>query len=237
MNVSETNECSYIAWFTIDTWSDGKKILFEKSVNGVDDFIVFIGDLTNVLYIYTTANVNYDKGITTVFRSEMLPYNDCNVAKTFYNLGNTANNMQTFVDCQDWCIDNNCVGFAFANGSTGGATGCYTSYNTQDIFTGSGFTGYTGTTANFCSNISLQLKVIEVTHIPLQKLVKLIITINNGNMIVYIDDKLINTYFLKPTTISSGIITVIPTGYWFNGYTRFKYIEKCLNYQEIKVLH
>ena len=83
-----------------------------------------------------------------------------------------------------------------------------------------------------------ELKLIEIKKpIPLQKLVKLAITFNNENMIVYMDDEIISSYYLAPTTISPAIITVTPDLFGFTGYTYFKYINKCLNYQEIKVLH
>ena len=55
-------------------------------------------------------------------------------------------------------------------------------------------------------------------------------------MLVYIDDEIITSYYLDPTPISSATITVTPTPFGFTGYTNFKYINKCLNYKEIKVL-
>jgi len=228
IDVNASKECSYIVWFNIETWNNGKKILFQKKSNNIPTFIVFIGDLTNVLYIYTIANDKYDMpGIT--FYPYMISYNDCNVERTFYKGVPTS---KTFADCKKYCRDNSCVGFVFAQG-TGVTGGCYTSTNPEDIFKSTYATETEST--NFCSHVSSELKLIEIKkHIPLQTDVKLAITINDRNMIVYIDDEIITTYFLKSTPISSGTITVTPNSYGFTGYTHFKYLDKCLNYQEIK---
>lgn len=227
ISVNSSGECSYIIWFNIKTWNDKKKILFKKTTEK-DDFIVFIGDLRNIIYIYSIANDRY-----------MVPYNNCltDSTNTFGTPESIDSQPATVAECKQKCIGStSCVGFTFniveqpetpdTSGSDGvtGTTGiptCYISNNTEDIFKSS-------------NCLFSELKLIEIKKlIPLQIVVKLAITVSNNNMIVYIDDKLINT-FLLDSTISSGTITVTPDGFGFDGDTYFKYFTECLNHEKIK---
>ena len=77
--------------------------------------------------------------------------------------------------------------------------------------------------------------------IPLQKWTNLIITIKSTIMEIYINGKLVKscplTKNINNQTYSSGIFTITPNGYGFNGSTRnFNYWEKCLTSSEISNL-
>lgn len=210
ITVSSSRGCSYIIWFNITTWTNGKKILFKKTDHSnKDDFIVFIGDLTNDLFIYSREN------------NSMIPYNNCSGTN---NLGNLTS-ATTFADCKTLCIGNTaCVGFTLtkiANSDTEQSTNkCYISENTEDIFKSS-------------NCLFSELKLIKISNIPLKTVVKLAITLDNNNMNVYINDKIIKSFFLK-TSITSGTITVTPDKLGFDGYTYFKYFDECLNHEKIK---
>lgn len=237
INITTNNKCSYIIWFNIETWNNGKKILFKKTTGGMDDFIVFIGDLTNILYIYSQQN-NNNPYITDIQDSEnmtynpiILPYNGCITGITGNAIsaipGITITDKTDYNSCKTQCINNiNCSGFIFNNNT------CYSINSPNNIFTSR------PSDSLYCSSLLSELKLIEIKKpIPLQKLVKLAITFNNENMIVYMDDEIISSYYLAPTITSPAIITVTPDPFGFTGYTYFKYINKCLNYQEIKVLY
>jgi hypothetical protein len=212
INVNSSAECSYIIWFNIKTWDDNKKILFKKS-SDKDEFIVFIGELRNILYIYSSGNIKNGYPDTPY----MISYNNC--LSDSKNVFGEKQTDVTSASCKEKCAGSTaCVGFTFASDPS---PACYISDNTDDIFESS-------------NCLISELKLIEIkTPIPLQRLVKLAITLTSNNMIVYIDDKLINTFLLE-TTISAGSVTVTPTDFGFNGYTVFKYFTECLNHEKIK---
>jgi len=208
--VNSSYGCSYIIWFNIKTWNNGKKILFKKTdVNNKEELIIFIGDLTNDIYIYSNEN------------SQMIPYNNCSGTDSF---GKLKDNINTFADCKTSCLDNtSCVGFTLTDvdaSNTDDKNKCYISENVEDIFKSS-------------NCLFSELKLIKINDVPLQSAVKLAITLENNNMIVYINDRIIKSFFLK-TTISPGTITVTPIGYGFIGFTYFKYFAECLNHEKIK---
>jgi len=211
ITVRSSNGCSYIMWFNITTWTNGKKILFKKTnASNKNDFIVFIGDLTNDLYIYSTGN---NKKYTY-----MTPYNNCSGNNVF----GTLQDNNTFADCKTTCINNDsCIGFTFTGKKDpDNPDKCYISENIDDIFKSS-------------NCLFSELKLIKINDIPLQSVVKLAITLDNNNMIVYINDKIIKTFFLE-TIISPGTITVTPNDFGFIGFTYFKYVDECLNHEKIK---
>jgi len=77
--------------------------------------------------------------------------------------------------------------------------------------------------------------------IPLQKWTNLIITIKSKIMEIYINGKLVKscplTKNIDNQKDSSGIFTITPNGYGFNGSTmKFNYWEKCLTSSEISNL-
>jgi hypothetical protein len=151
----------------------------------------------------------------------MIPYNNCSGTNTLGNLTDAT----TFADCKNSCIGNTaCVGFTLtdkmANSDETLINKCYISENTEDIFKSS-------------NCLFSELKLIKINDIPLQSVVKLAITLDNNNMIVYINDKITKTFFLK-TTISPGTITVTPLDFGFIGFTYFKYFNECLNHEKIK---
>lgn len=206
ITVSSSRGCSYIIWFNITTWTNGKKILFKKTDDSnKDEFIVFIGDLTNDLFIYSRENNN-----------PMIPYNNCSGTN---NLGNLTT-ATTFADCKTLCIGNTaCVGFTLTKNSEE-TNQCYISENTDDIFKSS-------------NCLFSELKLIKISNIPLKTVVKLAITLDNSNMNVYINDKITKSFFLE-TSITSGTITVTPDKLGFDGFTYFKYFDECLNHEKIK---
>ena len=209
VSVHSSNGCSYIIWFNITTWTNGKKILFKKTnASKKDDFIVFIGDLTNDLYIYSTENVK-----------SFIPYNNCSGKD---NVGILQNNINTYADCKTTCIKNDaCIGFTLnADPDDPDKSNCYVSENTEDIFKSS-------------NCLFSELKLIKINDIPLQTVVKLAITLDKNNMIVYMNDKIIKSFFLE-TNISPGTITVTPDNFGFIGFTYFKYVDECLNHEKIK---
>ena len=212
ITVSSSRGCSYIIWFNITTWTNGKKILFKKTdASNKDEFIVFIGDLTNDLFIYSRENKD----------NPMIPYNNCSGTNTLGNLTDAT----TFADCKNSCIGNTaCVGFTLtdkmANSDETLINKCYISENTEDIFKSS-------------NCLFSELKLIKINHIPLKTVVKLAITMENNNMNVYVNDKIIKSFFLE-TSITSGTITVTPDKFGFDGFTYFKYFDECLNHEKIK---
>lgn len=213
MQVRSSIGCSYIIWFNITTWTNGKKILFKKTdASNKDEFIVFIGDLINDLFIYSRGNKQMGN-----HEPYMISYNNCSGTN---NLGNLQPGVTTFADCKTSCLRNTaCVGFTLTDKSED-TNKCYISENIDDIFKSS-------------NCLFSELKLIKINDIPLKTSVKLAITLNNNNMIVYINDKIIKTFFLE-TIIDSGTITVTPDKLGFEGFTYFKYFDECLNHEKIK---
>lgn len=241
---SGTNECTYSIWIYIDNWNDfygEKKIILTRGYTGstgatsLPSFELYLDEYGNNLIAKSLMLRNQPGGYDYVMGEYIAPASDNNLSymmsdsqQIYLNTGSNtiADNLDKLkLMCGAKCDSlSNCVAYNYG----AGITGCYFIEPTSipDFTASIAKTSYED---NFSGIKKRQFyHTCEVSKIPTQKWVNVIVSISSVSVDMYMNGKLIKTCLTNGTLMSNDFDVILsPNGVGFTGSNaRFQYWAK-----------